>query len=140
MRARLQIAQPYLHCGRVWLRIGELEADRDSPLYEILLHLADGERPEVRNGCHQHRIGVAFEQAGRWFDMKRVAVVGFPVRREILQVSREESLEKLQVPPGKRVVFAFGGSGGSRAVNEGLVAALPRLRQRGDLFIRLARQ
>ena len=81
------------------------------------------------------RIGVAFEQAGRWFDMKRVAVVGFPVRRELLEVTREEARDRLQIPAACLVVFAFGGSGGSRVINEALVDALPRLRDRQDLMI-----
>ena len=34
------------------------------------------------------RIGVAFEQAGRWFDAKKVAVVGYPVRRSFLNLDR----------------------------------------------------
>ena len=37
------------------------------------------------------RIGVVFEQAGRWFDMKRVAIVGFPVRRELLALDAVDS-------------------------------------------------
>ncbi|MFH1571007.1 MAG: glycosyltransferase [Gemmatimonadota bacterium] len=81
------------------------------------------------------RVGVAFEQAGRWFDMRRVAVVGFPVRRELLEVGAEESRVQLGIPAGKRVLFAFGGSGGSRVINEGLVEALPVLRDRGDVFV-----
>ena len=34
-------------------------------------------------GGFAHRIGVAFEPAAREFDMKKVAVVGYPVRREL---------------------------------------------------------
>jgi len=81
------------------------------------------------------RIGVAFEQAGRWFDMKRVAVVGFPVRREILDVDRDHARARLGIPPGYQVVFAVGGSGGSRVINEAVVGALPLLRDRQDLMV-----
>jgi len=82
-----------------------------------------------------HRIGVAFEQAGRWFDMRRVAVVGYPVRREVLEARREEGRRRLGIPEGARVVLAFGGSGGSRAINEALVEALPRWRGEPDLLV-----
>ncbi len=82
-----------------------------------------------------HRIGVAFEQAGRWFDMKRVAVVGYPVRRELLQIDREAARQRLGIPPGTRVVLAFGGSGGARAINEAVVEALPRWRQERELLV-----
>lgn len=82
-----------------------------------------------------HRVGVAFEQAGRWFDMRRVAVVGYPVRRALLQFDREASRQRLGIPPGVRVVLAFGGSGGARAINEAVVEALPRWRQERDLLV-----
>lgn len=81
------------------------------------------------------RIGVAFEQAGRWFDMKRVAVVGYPVRRELVETESARGRAHLQIPEGRKVLFVFGGSGGSRVINQGLVEALSALRQRQDLFI-----
>lgn len=86
-------------------------------------------------GRYADRIGLAFEQAGRWFDMKRVAIVGYPVRRELLEIDRREARRKLDIPNGKKVLFTFGGSGGARAINEALVEALPLLRQREDLLI-----
>lgn len=82
-----------------------------------------------------HRIGVAFEQAGHWFDMRRVAVVGYPVRREVLEAQRETSRRRLGIPAEARVVLAFGGSGGSRAINEAVVEALPRWRQETNLLV-----
>lgn len=82
-----------------------------------------------------HRIGVAFERAGRWFDMKRVAVVGYPVRREVLETDSQQARQAMGIPPDRKVVLAFGGSTGSRIINEALVRALPRLRQRDDLLV-----
>jgi len=82
-----------------------------------------------------HRIGVAFEPAARWFDMKRVAVVGYPVRRELLEVDRERARRSLGIPADKKVLFAFGGSGGAQAINEAVVQTLPVLRQRKDLLV-----
>lgn len=75
------------------------------------------------------RIGVAFEQAARWFDMKRVCVVGHPVRREILGAQRQEARRRLDLGEGARVVLVVGGSGGSRVMNRAVVESLPRLRQ-----------
>ena len=86
-------------------------------------------------GRFAHRIGVAFEPAGRWFDMKRVAVVGYPVRKELLELDLQGGRENLDIPADKKVLFAFGGSGGARAINEAVVEALPLLRQREDLLI-----
>jgi UDP-N-acetylglucosamine--N-acetylmuramyl-(pentapeptide) pyrophosphoryl-undecaprenol N-acetylglucosamine transferase len=86
-------------------------------------------------GRMAHRIGVAFEHAGRWFDMRRVAVVGYPVRRELLEVDRQQARQRLGIAPDRKVLFVFGGSGGSRVINEAVIRALPRLRQRQELLI-----
>lgn len=88
-----------------------------------------------RLGRLADRIGVAFEEAGRWFDMKRVAVVGYPVRRELLLPDRAAARSRLGIGPDQRVVFIFGGSGGARAINEAVVEALPVLRQRPGLLL-----
>lgn len=81
------------------------------------------------------RIGLAFEQAARWFDMRRVAVVGYPVRRELLNLDRRASRERLGIAADKQVVLVFGGSGGARAINEAVTDALPLLQDRSDLLI-----
>lgn len=88
-----------------------------------------------RAGRLAHRIGVAFEQASYEFDMRRVAVVGYPVRREVLEADRALSRQRLGIPGQARVVLAFGGSGGSRAINEAVVEALPRWRREPDLLV-----
>lgn len=88
---------------------------------------------------------------GRWVDRvlltfpqtlslfpKNGIVVGYPIRHSIVPVEPEEAKEKLTfaVPPGKDVVFAFGGSQGARTINRALVDALPLLLPyRDKLFI-----
>lgn len=81
------------------------------------------------------RIGVAFEQAGRWFDAEKVAVVGYPVRRSFLNLDRQAAREKLGIDQGRKVVLAFGGSGGAKAINEAVLKALPRWRAAGLVVI-----
>ncbi len=98
--------------------------------------------PNARPGLLNHtvgrladRVGVAFEQAGRWFDIGRVAVVGYPVRRELLQLDRAAARQRLGIGPDRQVLFVVGGSQGAREINRAVVEALPRLRKRSDLFI-----
>ena len=81
------------------------------------------------------RIGVAFEQAGRWFDMKRVAVVGYPVRRSFLALNSLVAREKLCIEAEHKVILAFGGSGGARVINEAVIEALPAWRDAGGLTV-----
>ena len=81
------------------------------------------------------RIGVAFEQAGRWFDMRRVAVVGYPVRRELLGSDRFAARRKLGIPVDVPVVLAFGGSGGARAINQAVLESMPYVLARPNLHL-----
>ena len=81
------------------------------------------------------RIGVAFEQAGRWFDAEKVAVVGYPVRRSFLNLDRTAAREKLGIDQGRKVVLAFGGSGGAKAINEAVLTALSRWQAAGLVII-----
>jgi UDP-N-acetylglucosamine--N-acetylmuramyl-(pentapeptide) pyrophosphoryl-undecaprenol N-acetylglucosamine transferase len=66
------------------------------------------------------RAAVSFEQALPFFRGKGV-VTGNPVRREFFEIPRK------QREPGKFSLLIFGGSQGARAINEGMIAALPSL-------------
>lgn len=57
------------------------------------------------------------------------AFTGYPVRGSIGAVPREEALRTLdfEVPPGRKVLFVFGGSQGARTLNRALVDALGEL-------------
>jgi len=63
---------------------------------------------------------VSFDQALPYFRGKGV-VTGNPVRREFFEVPAK------QREPGKLSLLIFGGSQGARAINEGMIAALPNL-------------
>lgn len=66
------------------------------------------------------------------------AVTGYPLRKRIGHVSRDEARSRLDfaVPEGRTVVFVFGGSQGSRSLNRGLVDALgDLLPHAGRLFV-----
>jgi UDP-N-acetylglucosamine--N-acetylmuramyl-(pentapeptide) pyrophosphoryl-undecaprenol N-acetylglucosamine transferase len=67
------------------------------------------------------RAAVSFEQALPYFRGK-AKVTGNPVRREFFEIPRT------QREPGKFSLLVFGGSQGARAINEAMVAALPRLK------------
>ncbi len=56
-------------------------------------------------------------------------VSGYPLRRRIATVDREAARAALdfEVPPGRRVVFVFGGSQGARTINRAIVDALGSL-------------
>ena len=44
-------------------------------------------------------------------------MTGYPLRREILEASREAGIAALKLDPQRRTLLAFGGSRGSRSIN-----------------------
>ena len=68
------------------------------------------------------RAAVSFEQALPYFRGK-AKVTGNPVRREFFEIPAKRR------DPGKFSLLVFGGSQGARAINEAMVAALPKLKE-----------
>jgi UDP-N-acetylglucosamine--N-acetylmuramyl-(pentapeptide) pyrophosphoryl-undecaprenol N-acetylglucosamine transferase len=68
------------------------------------------------------KAAVSFDEALKYFPGKGV-VTGNPVRREFFDIPDK------QRDPGQFSVLIFGGSQGARAINEGMVEALPHLDQ-----------
>jgi UDP-N-acetylglucosamine--N-acetylmuramyl-(pentapeptide) pyrophosphoryl-undecaprenol N-acetylglucosamine transferase len=75
------------------------------------------------------RVFVSFPETVAAFGGTAV-MAGYPLRRRIALVDRDTARASLDfaVPPGRQVVFAFGGSQGARTINRAVVDAL------GDLL------
>ncbi|MCX7829485.1 MAG: UDP-N-acetylglucosamine--N-acetylmuramyl-(pentapeptide) pyrophosphoryl-undecaprenol N-acetylglucosamine transferase [Acidobacteria bacterium] len=58
---------------------------------------------------------------------KKATLIGYPVRKFSQQASADEILNRLNIPKGRKIIFAFGGSQGSRTINRGVVASLKNL-------------
>jgi UDP-N-acetylglucosamine--N-acetylmuramyl-(pentapeptide) pyrophosphoryl-undecaprenol N-acetylglucosamine transferase len=83
------------------------------------------------------RVLLTFPQTKAWFSQNSV-VVGYPVRRSVTLEQRDKAGNSppVPIPPGRRVVFVFGGSQGARTINRALVDALGYLKpRRHELFI-----
>lgn len=74
------------------------------------------------------RVFVTFPETLREFPANG-EVTGYPLRRRIARVDREAARGQLdfEVPAGRQVVFAFGGSQGARTINRAVVDALGAL-------------
>ena len=87
---------------------------------------------------------------GRWVDkvlltfpqtlsfFPNATVVGYPIRHSIVPIPPEQARARLsfEIPRGRDVIFAFGGSQGARTINRAIVDALPFLLPHRDrLFI-----
>jgi UDP-N-acetylglucosamine--N-acetylmuramyl-(pentapeptide) pyrophosphoryl-undecaprenol N-acetylglucosamine transferase len=79
-------------------------------------------------GRFAHQVLVTFPETLSYFPSNGV-VVGYPLRKRIAKVRREEALQNIdmQIPEGRKVVLVFGGSQGARTINQALVDALGHL-------------
>ncbi len=83
------------------------------------------------------RVFVTFPETLRCFPGNAI-VTGYPLRRRIAAVERGHARAQLdfKIPPGRQVVFVFGGSQGARTINRAIVDALgPLLPLRDRLFV-----
>lgn len=84
------------------------------------------------------KVLVTFPQSVHFFENKAV-LIGYPTRKFNKNFSREEILRNLDIPSGRKIVFAFGGSQGSRTINRSIVSALRHLLKYKDkIFIVLS--
>lgn len=60
-----------------------------------------------------------------YFSPKKVFTTGNPIRRELLEGSREESEDLLKLTGEKPVLLVFGGSQGAQKINDALFEILP---------------
>ena len=79
-------------------------------------------------GRRAAQIHIAFEEAKSWFPEGRCRVSGNPVRKELAtKVNREAARKSLHLPQDASVVFVFGGSLGSQAINEAMWQAADQI-------------
>ena len=76
------------------------------------------------------RVAVTVEDTRAFFKRRPgVIVTGYPVRSDLQKWSREQACQALQLSSGIPTVFIFGGSKGSRSINQAVEEILPELLQ-----------
>jgi len=86
------------------------------------------------------RICVSFEDSKRWLPADRVVVTGNPVRREILEVTREEGRRGLGLEPGRFTLLVTGGSQGAQSLNQAVCDNLAGWKERPWQVVHLTGQ
>jgi len=76
------------------------------------------------------RIAVSTAGACAYLPRRKTVVTGYPVREEFRDASRESGRSRFDLPAEAHVVCVFGGSQGSRSLNEALARHLPLLLDR----------
>lgn len=97
----------------------------------VLIHESDSV-PGLTNrlsGKFAKRIGISFPEAIDYFDARKVALVGNPVRAELFQnpIDQKEAKTQLGFSPDMPLVFVVGGSLGAVRVNEFIISCLKEL-------------
>lgn len=81
------------------------------------------------------RVHVAFEEAGKNFRRRDFVLSGNPTRRELRAVNGAEGRKYFNIPAEAQVLFLFGGSGGSLALNQVVARFAEELLQNERLHI-----
>jgi len=98
----------------------------------VVIHESDAKpgRANLLGARHAARIAVAFDSAGAYFPKKvqdRIARIGIPIRREVAHVEAAGAAQELGLESALPTVLIFGGSTGSKRINEVILSALPDL-------------
>lgn len=92
--------------------------------------------PGVTNrilGRFVDRVAVSFEEAVKYFNNKnKVVVTGNPIRKEILEKTKDVSIRALGLKPELPLVLVFGGSKGSGKLNNAVLEVIYRLAERPE--------
>ena len=80
------------------------------------------------------RVATTFEEARAYLPRDKVVLTGNPVRGSLLRWDRERGRAHFGLPPSGPVVLVTGGSQGSAAINDAVLAALPALLDRAHVM------
>jgi len=70
---------------------------------------------------------ITYHESFPFFPSSKTVLTGNPVRKKILEGSREGAYKLFGLSPQKETVFVFGGSSGASSINRAMIAALPFL-------------
>lgn len=79
-----------------------------------------------------------FEEAKQRFPEKgqnKVVLLGNPVREELLTISKEDARNKINIPQDKKMVLAYGGSGGFKKINDAMIKVVKDMVENDIAFI-----
>jgi UDP-N-acetylglucosamine--N-acetylmuramyl-(pentapeptide) pyrophosphoryl-undecaprenol N-acetylglucosamine transferase len=95
----------------------------------VIIHESDSApgRANAWAGKKAVRIAVSYPEAIQYFDEKKTAWTGNPIRNEIKIASSEGAEEYLDLESGVPVILILGGSQGSKIINDVIAEILPSL-------------
>jgi UDP-N-acetylglucosamine--N-acetylmuramyl-(pentapeptide) pyrophosphoryl-undecaprenol N-acetylglucosamine transferase len=102
----------------------------------VLIHDSDA-IPGIANrflGKFASLIGVSYQMAEKYFPAGRTAMVGNPVRQEIMQGDPVRARVMFHFTESKPVILVLGGSQGAKVINDAIAKILPKLLLRAQVI------
>lgn len=95
----------------------------------VIIHESDTVpgRVNIWSGKFAKKVALSFPEAASYFDQKKVAVTGQPVRKSIVQAAKEGADQFFELDPSIPTIGIFAGSQGAKVINEAILQILPEL-------------
>ena len=92
----------------------------------IVIHESDARpgRANVLGGKLATYIAITYETTAHFFDERKVALTGIPIRRELLLPPPTDARQTLGLTSEKPLLFVTGGSSGAERINDVIIGAL----------------
>lgn len=102
----------------------------------VLIHSSDSVPGLVERwaGKWARRIAISFPEAAKFFEGKNAALIGNPVRQEIVGGNFAEAVERFGLEEGLTTLLIMGGSQGAEHINETILAVLPEALKRYQII------
>ncbi len=79
-------------------------------------------------------IALGFKESIRYFSKgTNLRVTGVPIRSSLLGCNRTAGIKRFALDPDRKSVFVFGGSRGASSINQAVIGAIRKLKDRDDL-------
>lgn len=102
----------------------------------VVIYATDAEPSRVNlwAGRFAAKVAISFPEASVYFPAEKIAFTGNPIRKSLLLPAREGAYAFFKLSPTVPVIFFEGGSQGSVAINDVLLAALPQLLEKYQII------
>lgn len=77
------------------------------------------------------RVALTVPESAQYFPDVQTIVTGYPLRQDFVAATRDQALAHFGLDAGRRTLLVFGGSRGSRSINQALAQILPDLLAEG---------
>lgn len=95
----------------------------------IIIHESDSVPGRVNKwaGKFAKKVAVSYPEAAKFFDEKKTAWTGNPIRKNIKHVAKDGAAQYLNLSEDIPIILILGGSQGSEIINQSIIDGLPKL-------------